>query len=320
MKILLFCSLTLLAALGVNAQKYDTMVSVTWRDTTKVVKMHAYPYEGQVFLYRKPQPFSFVTQIPRTFAGAAKEAFNRNSLPAWAAIASTTALLVLVDQELADGVQRTSLRWGIDNERTFSDLIKFKLGNETIDIYELPGNLNSWVYSIGEGMPPLLIAAGMWGYGVAKKDYRSISTASQIVQAMTAAGFMTQFFKRTTGRESPFRASKPGGAWRPFPRPGVYQNDVSMYDAFPSGHMGTLVATYVVLTENYPEKKWIRPVGIAVMSLVGLSMLNNGVHWAGDYPLAVGLGYAFGRATVKLNRVVKGEPLVPRRGIWKKQR
>jgi alpha/beta superfamily hydrolase len=24
-------------------------------------------------------------------------------------------------------------------------------------------------------------------------------------------------------------------------------------------------------------------------------MLNNGVHWASDYPLAIGIGYSFGR-------------------------
>jgi hypothetical protein len=77
--------------------------------------------------------------------------------------------------------------------------------------------------------------------------------------------------------------------------------------------MGTLVATYVVITENYPEKRWIRPVGISIMTLVGLSMINNDVHWASDYPLAVGMGYVFGKATVKLNRFIKGEPLVKKR-------
>jgi hypothetical protein len=133
------------------------------------------------------------------------------------------------------------------------------------------------------------------------------------VQATVATGFMTQFLKRTTGRESPFRATQAGGHWRPFPKPSTYQTHVPMYDAFPSGHMGTMVSTYVVLTENYPEKKWIRPVGLSIISLVGLAMINNDVHWASDYPLAAGMGYAFGKATVHLNRFVKGEPLVRRK-------
>lgn len=268
-----------------------------------------FPPDTTTYVYPKPKPFSFITKIPATFVGAARISFKKESLKNWGIIAGSTAILLLVDQDIAHKVQQASDHIGLDRTRIYRDGISFNIGKTNVDIYEPPGNLNTAIYSIGEGIPPLVLAGGLWGYGLAKKDYRAISTASQIVQATTAAGIMTQILKRTTGRESPFRATKPGGAWRPFPKPSVYQNNVPMYDAFPSGHMGTLAATYVVITENYPEKRWIRPVGISIMSLVGLAMINNDVHWASDYPLAIGMGYAFGKATVGLNRFVKGEPM-----------
>lgn len=311
MKKLVFSFLiTLSAAIVTTAQRYDTLVR---RDSTRFTRMQVYEIDDTTFIYPKPRPFSFITKIPATYVGAARIAFKKESLKNWGIIAGSTAILILLDDEIAKKVQQASRHIGLDATRIYHKGLSFNIGSTELDIYEPPGNLNTAIYSIGEGIPPLLLGAGLWGFGLAKKDYRAISTASQIVQATTAAGFMTQFFKRTTGRESPFRATRPGGAWRPFPKPSVYQKNVPMYDAFPSGHMGTLAATYVVITENYPEKRWIKPVGISIMTLVGLSMINNDVHWASDYPLAVGMGYAFGKATVKLNRFVKGEPLFRKR-------
>lgn len=272
-----------------------------------------YRLNDTIYYYPKTKPFAFVTKIPATYAVAARNVFRKENIKPFAIIAGTTAVLLLIDQDIANKVQQASRYIGLDNTRRYGKSLAFKIGGLKVDIYDTPRNLNTAVYSIGEGIPPLLIAGGLWGFGLAKKDYRAISTASQIVQATTAAGFMTQFIKRTTGRESPFRATQPGGRWRPFPKPSVYQKNVSMYDAFSSGHMGTMVATYVVITENYPEKRWIKPVGISIMSLVGLAMVNNDVHWASDYPLAAGVGYAFGKATVHLNRFIKGEPFRARR-------
>lgn len=265
-----------------------------------------YHLNDTVYYYSKPRPFSFIIKIPATYGVAAKNVFRKENIKPFAIIAASTAVLLLADQSIADKVHQASNYIGLDNTRRYGKTIKVA----GLDLYDTPKNLNTWVYSMGEGIPPLVIAGGLWGFGLAKKDNRAISTASQIVQATTAAGFMTQFIKRISGRESPFRATQDGGKWRPFPKPSTYQKNVSMYDAFSSGHMGTMVATYVVISENYPEKKWIRPAGISVMSLVGLAMINNDVHWASDYPLAVGVGYAFGKATVHLNRFIKGEPLV----------
>jgi len=297
-------------AIVTNAQRYDTQV---YRDSTHIIKAQAYHVADTTFIYPKPKQFAFITKFPATYAGAARIAFKKESLKNWGIIAGSTAVLLLLDQDIAHKVQQASRFIGLDNTRMYGKSLAFNVGKTKVDIYDVPRNLNTAIYSIGEGIPPLVIGAGLWGWGLIKNDYRARSTASQIVQATMATGFMTQFLKRTTGHESPFRASQPGGRWRPFPKPSVYQQNVSMYDAFPSGHMGTMVSTYVVITENYPEKKWIRPVGLSIISMVGLAMINNDVHWASDYPMAIGMGYAFGKATVKLNRWIKGEPLRQRR-------
>ena len=64
----------------------------------------------------------------------------------------------------------------------------------------------------------------------------------------------------------------------------------------------TLMSTITILAKNYPEKKYILPVGYSLMGLVGFSMINNNVHWASDYPMAIGLGYLCALQVARHNR------------------
>jgi PAP2 superfamily len=297
--------LLLLILLGnfLFAQRLDSLIT----DSVSGQKVMAYKLGDQWLLYRKPKPFKFLTQLPRTFKEAAVESFSKKSLPAWGAIAGSTVALLMFDQLMLDGVQQFSGYINMDNERVYNHALEFNLCNKNFTIYEVPGNLNSAVYQIGEGLPSLLIAGGLALYGNIKNDYRSRSTANQMLQTFIVMGVTTQFMKRIFGRESPFVATVDGGRWRPFPNWGTYQKAVPHYDAFPSGHMATLMATVVVISSNYPEKRWIKPVGYSIMGMVGMAMINNGVHWASDYPLAIGLGYVVGKVTVNMNRWVRGE-------------
>ncbi|RZL09668.1 MAG: phosphatase PAP2 family protein, partial [Hymenobacter sp.] len=117
--------------------------------------------------------------------------------------------------------------------------------------------------------------------------------------------------KRTTGRQSPFRSTQDRGRWFFLPSYNTYQRNVSNYDAFPTGHLATAMATVTVIAENYPEYHFIRPVGYGLMGLLGYAMLNNGVHWASDYPLGIALGYGFAKIAVRNGRTRVPEPPLP---------
>lgn len=119
-------------------------------------------------------------------------------------------------------------------------------------------------------------------------------TGSQIVQAVLASGAVIQLLKHLTGRESPVVRTTPTGVWKILPNQVDYHRFVPHFDAYPSGHICTSIATVIVIAENYPDSKWIRPVGYGFTTIVGLGMLNNGIHWLSDYPLGLFIGYYFG--------------------------
>lgn len=143
----------------------------------------------------------------------------------------------------------------------------------------------------------MILAGGLWVYGKFAHDRRAINTAADLTETFITMGLATQVLKRISGRESPFERTVNGGKWRPFPSFSAYQKNTPKYDAFPSGHLSTLVASITVLASNYPEKKWIIPVGSLIASGCAFAMMNTEVHWAGDYPLAIAIGYLSGKIT-----------------------
>lgn len=302
-KLLLLSIALLLLTLEIMAQeRYDSII--TNQGQTASRKVMVYPQGDQLYIYSKPRPFGFFTQIPRTYQSATKLTFRKESIPALSLIVGTSVVLIALDQQILDGVRNISDAINLNPTRDYRTLIGFNLGSTAIKVYEAPQNLNSILYSIGEGSTSILISGGLFAFGKIKNDYRALQVAGQIMQAQLVLGLTTQIIKRISGRESPFRRTAPGGVWSPLTSPSFYQNNVSRFDAFPSGHLGTMMATTIVLLENYPEKKWIKPVAYGLMGIVCFAMINNEVHWAGDYPLALGLGYVTGKATVKLNRLI----------------
>ena len=148
--------------------------------------------------------------------------------------------------------------------------------------------------NIGDGTTQFALAGSFGAYGLVFKDQKALRTGSQIVQAVLASGAIIQVLKHVTGRESPFVRTTPLGVWKILPNQIDYHRRVPQFDAFPSGHLCTSIATVIVVAENYPDVKWIRPAGYAFTTLVGLGMLSNGIHWVSDYPLGLFIGYYFG--------------------------
>lgn len=255
-----------------------------------------------VLVYSKPKPFSFITNLPKDALGMIKSPFERKSLIGDAVVVGSTAILLLSDEAIIKGVENFSKNIHLSDESIYNDVVKIKLGSTDVKILRLPGNLNTALYQMGQGFPGLLVGGGLYVYGKIKKDYRAVSTASQLAESFILMGISTQVIKRITGRQTPYRATVPGGKWQLFPSFSDYQNDTPNFDAFPSGHLATVMSTVTILAENYPEKKYIKPIGYTIIGLVGYSMMNNKVHWASDYPLALALGYVSAKQVVKHNR------------------
>jgi hypothetical protein len=109
-------------------------------------------------------------------------------------------------------------------------------------------NLNSSLYQLGEVGTSMLLIGGFWIYGKSNNDWRVEQTAYDLGETLITMELSIQILK------SPFVFTTPGGIWHPLPSFSTYQNNTSSYDANPSGHLATMMATVTVIKKNYPEK------------------------------------------------------------------
>ena len=275
--------------------KRDTLVVVSGKKGERVVSAQVYNMDANNrMIFYKPKPFSFVTNVPSDFAGLYKTTVKKDNLKSLALLLGGTVALVVFDQQITDAVHHFGNYIGLDPARNFSR-VELNIGKSSIPVIDLPQNLNSAFYFIGEGWPSILVASSFLGYGLTANDYRARQTASQMFEMFFTLAVTVQTIKRITGRESPFQSTQPGGVWHPFPNPAVYQKNVSYYDAMPSGHFATVMATITIIAGNYPNNKWVKPIGYSLLGLCGFAMIHNGVHWAGDYPIAIAIGYTCGK-------------------------
>jgi hypothetical protein len=147
---------------------------------------------------------------------------------------------------------------------------------------------------MGDGTYHFMAAGGFVALGLLFDDARFVKTGGNIIESMLASGAMVQLLKRVSGRESPLSSSLGPGKWRTFPRLSAYQKNQPKYYSFPSGHLTTTVSTLTVLMNNFPEQKWILPLGCVYTTAVAVGLVAKGMHWYSDFPLAIALGYSFG--------------------------
>ncbi len=271
---------------------------------------------GVTWHYDKPKAFRWALNIPRDLGQFPGYAFRRENTGTLVGLVVSSAALWVADQALIDWSQDVGKQLGLKPKSTQRTLvyIPFRIGSANLPFeFNVPDNLNSTFYFIGDGWTHLTIASSFWIYGGIKKDNRALRTSSELGEAIFSTGLVVQALKRLTGRQSPYVATKPRGEWHLFPSYSRYQNFVPNYDAFPTGHLATAMATLTVIADNYPEYHFIRPVGYGLMGLLGYAMLNNGVHWASDYPIGIALGYGFAKIAVRngRTRVVDGVPVEP---------
>ncbi len=267
--IFLVCTILLITAVTARSfgqstepvQKDSTSTAVEKKDSSSVAIKP---------VYKMPKWYEMITNIPGDWSKYFTLTFRENKIPLYLTVAATTAATIATDDKVWQVIRK--------NHDASSFARKFD---------EL------WT-EVGDGRTQFGLAAVFGAYGLISDDARAVRTASQIVQAVLASGTVVQVLKHVTGRQTPNTTTSPTGKWVFFPNQIEYARHVSTYDAFPSGHVTTTLATVIVIAENYPEVWWIRPVGYVITGLVGWGMVGTGIHWYSDYPLALALGYTFG--------------------------
>lgn len=274
-------------------------------DTTPIVYNQKIYKEknGDTFICNKPATFGFVTHIPASAVGYLKHSFKKENLYKAGIVTASTALLIIYDQKITDGFQSFFRKNGISASEHFEPVASVQLFGKKTNLGKWPKNINTAFYNVGQGSAVILMSAGFFIKGKIQKDNRALQTASQLTEAFLALGLSTQLIKYGTGRENPSDASVPRGRWRPFPSISDFQNSKPKYDAFPSGHLATFISAVTIISENYPTRRWIKPIGYSIAGLMCLAMINNGVHWASDYPLGFAIGYGYGKYIARKNKV-----------------
>lgn len=248
---------------------------------------------GEIYSYKKPRFFGMITNIPKNVYGTVNDFGYKENLIALGGATVMTVGIIPEDQHLLDQSRIFGERLGLKEEALY---------NNFGPLNNIPPNITSAIYLIGNGTTPLLMSMGFATFGLIKNDYRSLNTATGLVESILVCGVFSQTIKRITGRQSPAPANKegnPGGDWNPFPSFSAYGKNTPNYDAMPSGHMMTATAALNVILENYPDKKWIKPVGYSLIGLLGFEMVQANVHWYSDYPIAMVMGYIIGKNIAK---------------------
>lgn len=256
----LICQPTTESRIG-PAQVSSDLLHILSQDSSR---MESSPTIERIKLY------TFIQNIPRDWSQWAQSSFRQDKIGDWALVAGLTTALFVTDD------------------------ITYTPSKHLFQSSDKARDWSNFAAEIGDGSTQFGVAGALAAYGLVFQDQRALRTGSQIVEVVLGAGAVVQVLKHVTGRESPFTRSSPTGIWKFFPDQLLYSKHVPAYDAFPSGHICTSMATVVVVAENYPEVKWIRPVGYLFCAFIGVGMANNGIHWYSDYPLGIFLGYSFG--------------------------
>lgn len=223
-----------------------------------------------------------ITKIPKDIFGFGSEVIRTDNIKTSAALLTLTGVLVSIDRYTSEPFYR--------NYKSSSAI---KEASNDISF-------------LGGGEFHLVTAALLCGTGLIIGDNRTLRTGLQIIESELVCGLTVQLLKRVTGRESPQSATHPNGLFRPFPNLNEYEKNQPKYYSFPSGHISTTMAALTVITNNYPEIGWIKPAGYSLVGLIGVGLVTRGWHWLSDFPLALGIGYTFGKVITDRNLLSTG--------------
>jgi len=158
---------------------------------------------GVTWHYDNTKAFSWAYHIPRDlgqFPGFAFRAENKETL---LGLTAGSVALWAFDQGLLDGAQQFGRFANLKAASTQKTLvyIPFRIGSANLPFeFNVPDNLNSAFYYLGDGWTHLAVASSFWIYGGVKKDNRALRTSSQLGEAIFSTGLVVQTLKRLAAR------------------------------------------------------------------------------------------------------------------------
>ena len=264
---------------------------------TKPLKISQTQYyefkDGSTRVYQKPKFLDIVTKAPKDFLTTTNDFVAQDHAWYMAGALASTAILVPLDQKIINTSRQFADGLGLSDKNSYGSFGPLQ---------NIPKNLGAGFYLFGNGTTVIVLGTGFLTYGLLKNDYRAQVTSAQLMESLLLSGVFVQTIKRITGRESPFKAREnghPSGDWNPFPSFAAYAKNTPTYDAMPSGHLTTIMAALTVIIKNYPDYKWIKPVGYTILGGLCFQMVQSEVHWASDYPIAIFMGYFIGKSISK---------------------
>lgn len=271
---LLFTLFILSSAVAVAQSSANPQTGIAQSDSVKSVSSDTTSGPStRSSIDRRAEPglFDVITNLPMDWRDWVVDNIQPRYWPQIALITASTAVLIVYDNQL----------W-----------VPFEKEYDRNNTFQNAANL---FVDIGDGRFQFGLSAIYLGYGLIDGDKRAIRCGEQISEVILASGGVVQLLKHVTGRQSPIDiTTNPTGYWDWFPNQISYLYHTSNYDAFPSGHLTTALATLTVIANNYPEQAWLKPVGYAVCVGLSFGLVSQSIHWWSDFPLAIALGVGFG--------------------------
>lgn len=135
------------------------------------------------------------------------------------------------------------------------------------------------------------VAGGFYLTGVLTGSVNARKVGVLALEAKIANDIVTRGLKMSFGRKRPGSSSSDGDEFKPFGKT----------DSFPSGHTASAFALATVVADNY-EQPWVKFTSYGLASLVGVSRINQGAHWASDVAGGALVGHVVGKMISRWER------------------
>jgi membrane-associated phospholipid phosphatase len=146
----------------------------------------------------------------------------------------------------------------------------------------------------GSGLYSLPLLAGIYLTGIKNDHHRNVALTG--LKAFLLSGGAAQVTKYIFHRHRPGDNDPPN----PYLWEGPFEFTTD-YTSFPSGHTATAFAVASVLAHGYKDKIWVGLTSYTIATLVGLSRIHDGKHWATDAIAGAALGTFIGTVLSKVN-------------------